>query len=263
MQTVINEKQSIKSCFNKAAASYDNAAHIQKMAANYLANELNNINTRPHIILDMGSGTGYSTRLLTEHYSTAAITGIDLSDNMVNQAKNIHSTASYLCADFDALAFQNNSIDLIFSSMALQWSLNLTATLAEWHRLLAANGYLLLCTLGSNSLHELRTCWKATDQSCRVNYFPTIENIKTQLAEQGFLIKSDKILIEKMVYDDFLAVLYSLKQIGANHVIDKSKSNKLTKRTFFMAEQYYQRYQIAHQLPVTYELYFVIAEAKK
>jgi malonyl-CoA O-methyltransferase len=260
MQDIALQKKQIKRCFNKAVENYEQAAVIQKIAVQHLLSKLKLIPHHPQYILDLGSGTGYGVRMLTDYYPLAKITGIDLAENMIDYASNIKTRAHYLCADFDSIPLNDNSVDLIFSSMALQWSLNLTATLSEWHRALMPKGLLLLSILSKNSLHELRTCFNNT---CHVNAFMTNDEIRNKIQNNGFVIRDCEVKTHKILYKDFSSLLHSIKNVGANHVIRSPPQHILTKKSFLTAEKHYQQYAINGKLPITYELCYIVAEVKK
>lgn len=263
MHDITSQKQKIKTCFNKAAANYEQAAVMQKEALNHLLSKLIMMDYKPKIVLDLGAGSGYGTRLLVEHFPQTTVIGLDLAERMTNVANSTNPSANYLCADFDFLPFHDHTIDLIFSNMALQWSLNFTTTLIEWKNKLTSNGLIALSTLVNNSLYELRECWAHIDGSERVNYFMTEDKVKQKLSAVGFNILYDEITTMQIFHQDFTMLLHSLKDIGANHVMQQEKSARLTKQSLFAAEQYYQHYAIAGKLPITYAVCYIIAEVRK
>lgn len=260
MYDIIKEKQHIQRCFNKATESYEAAAIIQKHAAINLLLKLNDTVISPHRVLDLGSGTGYTTRLLTNHYHAAEVIGIDFASCMVNYAKKICVQDKYVCADFDNLPFADNNIDLIFSSMALQWSLDTYATLTEWHRVLRHNGLLLVCMIGKNSLYELQRCF---DQNNCVNFFMHNADVTKTIIDAGFEVIGCEVKPQKIFYPTLISLLHGIKSVGANHVVNRSRKTMLTKKNFINAEEKYHQFAIDGLLPITYELCYVTAKALK
>ena len=58
---ILNKKH-LRNAFERAAASYDQAAVLQHEVSNRMLSRLEYIKYLPDIILDAGSGTGYSQK---------------------------------------------------------------------------------------------------------------------------------------------------------------------------------------------------------
>ncbi len=74
----------------------------------------------PRTIVDLGCGTGNSTALLQQRWPTAALTGVDHSPEMLEQASLSGISATWQQADI-AEWQPNEPADLIFSNAALHW----------------------------------------------------------------------------------------------------------------------------------------------
>ena len=74
---VIKEKKSAV-VFARAAASYNEAAVLQREVANRLLSRLDLIKSDPRKILDLGARTGYTTGRLSEYYPQACVIGCDV-----------------------------------------------------------------------------------------------------------------------------------------------------------------------------------------
>ncbi len=87
------------------------------MILNYIPEDLS-----PKRIVDLGCGTGNLSEGILMQYPDAKLIGVDLSASILAEAatrlKN-YSNISYLNEDFNSLEFEENSIDLIVSSIAL------------------------------------------------------------------------------------------------------------------------------------------------
>ena len=96
-------------------------------------------------ILDLGTGTGFFTFLLTEKGNR--VTGIDLTEKMISEAKE---TAEYLgipaefyVMDAEHPDFEDESFDVLVTRN-LTWVLpNLAETYRSWYRLLVPGGVLI------------------------------------------------------------------------------------------------------------------------
>lgn len=74
----------------------------------------------PNDVADLGSGPGNSTALLKERWPSAALVGIDNSQEMLIAARAAHPEISFQQADIGSWS-PNNSFDVIFTNAALQW----------------------------------------------------------------------------------------------------------------------------------------------
>ena len=116
-------KKKVASVFGEAAERYDAAAVLQQEVARRLIGRLEFFKIKAEIIVDLGVGTGYFTRQLSQYYSAARIIGVDLAEGMLRYAQKQKSPADLVCADAQNLPFASKTIDLVFSNLMLIWRL--------------------------------------------------------------------------------------------------------------------------------------------
>ena len=68
----------------------------------------------------------------------------------------LHKPVDLLCADARALPLAAGSVDVVFSSLCLQWIEDLPAVFAGFRRVLKHGGLLLVYSFGPDTLVELR-----------------------------------------------------------------------------------------------------------
>ena len=104
------------------------------------------------VILDVGVGNGRSTILLKETFPQSTITGIDISDTAIAQAKQIEMTnLNFERRDVRETGFSDESFDLITAFQThFHWQ-DLEASFMKLRRILKSDGILLLAC-GYNKL---------------------------------------------------------------------------------------------------------------
>src|SRR5262249_32051548 len=87
--------------------------------------------------LDLGGGVGWFCRWGREQ-GAAHIEGIDVSDKMLARARATTGDASivYVMADLERLALRAANFDVVYSSLALHYIVDLERLLAEVHKTL-------------------------------------------------------------------------------------------------------------------------------
>lgn len=223
------DARSARHHFSKAAQKYDQAAVIQREIADRLHEKLDYLKLSPVHVIDLGCGTGYSLAFLLKKYPKAELWGLDFAYPMLKMAQARLATQQsflqkwlkkpaqhWIVGDLAHVPLQTASMNLIFSSLALQWSSDkLPQVFAEWQRILTLQGTVFFATLGPDTLKELREAFAPLDESERIHTFTDMHDIGDELVHAGF---SDPVMeMEKIsvCYTDPLAVFNDLKSIGA------------------------------------------------
>jgi len=225
MNEFLIDKQLMRRAFNRAAENYDAAAVLQREVCNRMLERLAYIKLQPARIVDAGSGTGWGTRQLSQHYPTAQMIALDIAIDMLRTAHGRFNWWQKLfggtrqmqvCGDMEALPFAANSVDMVWSNLALQWCNDLPATFAGLHRLLKVDGLLMFSTFGPDTLKELRASFRGVDQHNHLNRFADMHDIGDMLSHSGFAEPVMDMEYLTLTYADVRAVLYDLKAIGAH-----------------------------------------------
>ncbi|GGC57913.1 malonyl-ACP O-methyltransferase BioC [Marinobacter halophilus] len=208
-------KQSIARGFGGASRTYDSASRLQKtMGDAMLVNIPGNLS--PQAILDLGCGTGWFTRKLAVTYPNAAITGADLAPGMIEQARTTGpDIAAWLNADAEQLPLADQSVDLIFSNLMIQWSRRPDVVLAECRRVLKPGGVLVVSTLLDGTLRELKQAWAKVDPGqAHVNRFASEEDWRALTADT---LPDSELEVNSIIlrYDSPMALNRELKDLGA------------------------------------------------
>ncbi|MCG9090551.1 methyltransferase domain-containing protein, partial [Laribacter hongkongensis] len=82
------DKSRVRASFDRAAATYDRAAVLQREVCDRMATRLDLIRHAPAQVLDAGSGTGYGAGLLRARYPEAQVTELDLAPSMLRASRD-------------------------------------------------------------------------------------------------------------------------------------------------------------------------------
>jgi malonyl-CoA O-methyltransferase len=253
------DKRQARRAFNRAAATYDAAAGLQNEIGNRLIERLDYIRLQPARILDLGAGTGAFSAALLRRYRRADVIALDIAENMLQR---VRSRGGWLrrprcvCADGESLPFADNSFELIFSNLMLQWCIDLDSALAELRRVLAPGGLLMFTTFGPDTLKELRASWEAVDGYTHVNAFIDMHDVgdalvKTRWAEP--VMDAERITV---TYRTLRSLMDDLKQIGAHNVTRGRPGGLTGRRRMQQMIDAYERLRSDGVLPACYEVVY-------
>lgn len=258
----------MRQSFGASAATYDAHAFLQREIGARLFERLQYIKLTPQRILDIGSGTGYATQRLREHYADAELIALDLAPDMLNFARQKTGSPSllkrllgkspgqrYVCADAEALPLASESIDFALSNLALQWC-DPERVARETSRVLKPKGLFMFTTFGPDTLKELRAAFKTIDSAPHVNAFPDMHDIGDILMHAGF---ADPVMDQEIVtltYADLKPLLRELKGIGAHNVLPGRSTGLMGKHRWQRMVDAYETFRKDGRLPATYEVVY-------
>ena len=218
------DKDRIRASFERAAASYDAAAVLQREVSDRMAERLSYIKHQPQVILDAGTGTGYGAAQLRAQYPDAQIVELDLAHAMLCASRERQRAGDGLlkklfkrsqpwqvCADVERLPLADNSVDMIWSNLTIQWVNIPDSVFSEFERVLKPDGMLMFSTLGPDTLFELREAFGGVDKATHVNQFIDMHDLGDALMRVGFaepVMDMDKIVL---TYDMVRDVMHDLK----------------------------------------------------
>lgn len=251
------DKWAVAQSFSRAAASYDSVAQLQRAVGNQLLQQLPTL--QPARVVDLGSGTGYFTDKLQTQYPAACVLGLDMAEGMLRYARDQRAQSlHWLAADMEALPLADASVDLLFTSLALQWCEDLPAFFRGARRALVPGGCLAIASLGPKTLFELRDSWRQVDDYVHVNDFVAGDPLRRAATEAGLVECSWRSSMEIMRYDSLKALTHELKSLGA-HNVNHDRAQGLTgpkKLRALLAA--YEAYRTDGVLPASYEVQWLI-----
>ncbi|QZA79023.1 malonyl-ACP O-methyltransferase BioC [Deefgea tanakiae] len=268
IESFYNEKEAIRESFDKAADTYDAAAVLQREVVERLFERLALINIQPQVILDAGSGTGAASPLLKERFRDAQYIELDLALNMLKTARTKtggikkwlsffdSNKSSAVCADIEHIPLANESVDLIWSSLTIQWCNTPDATFKEFSRILKPGGVVIFSSLGPDTLKELRASFANIDGYEHVNQFIDMHDLGDALVAHGLTMPVMDMEYITMTYPTVKAVMHDLKHIGASNKMNGRRNGLLGKAAWQKIQSQYEAFRRDDVLPCTYEVVY-------
>jgi malonyl-CoA O-methyltransferase len=252
----------VRTSFDRASEGYDRAAALQTRVRDELIERLRFFKLTPHVALDLGTGTGQGAQALRAAYRRALVVALDSAPGMLRAARRrsgIFRRFERILADAARLPLATASVDLVFSSLMLQWCNDLARPLAEARRVLSPGGLFACSTFGPDTLHELRAAWAEVDGDSHVNRFLDLHDVGDALMHAGF---AEPVLdVERVVltYTDTTALMRDLKAIGA-HNATRGRPRGLTGRVRMeKMRAAYERFRRDGRLPASFEVLYATA----
>lgn len=261
------DKKQLRTAFERAASSYDQAAVLQREISNRMLSRLEYIKYQPDVILDAGSGTGYGSQQLAKRYPASQLIAMDIARAMLLHARPntawwqrllplLQQHAYYVCADIEQIPIKNESVGMIWSNLALQWCNDLEHTFAEMHRILRTDGLVMFSTFGPDTLKELRQSFAQVDAFSHVNRFIDMHDIGDLLVHNGFSTPVMDMEYITLTYPDVTSVMRDLKAIGAHNVTQGRNQGMMGKNKWQKAIAEYEKLRRDGKLPATYEVVY-------
>ncbi|MDR3087736.1 MAG: malonyl-ACP O-methyltransferase BioC [Azoarcus sp.] len=255
-------KKEVRRAFDRAAHTYDAAARVQRETARHLLefarqsarNRLSPETVRT--LLDAGCGTGQALSGLAAHFPQAQRIALDFSAAMLARACLVAPDVLPVCADLERLPLPDDTIDLYWSNLALQWC-NPADTFREVARVLSPSGEAWIATLGPRTLYELRAAFSAVDNGDHLIDFTALDTWIAAARDAGLSIQS---CAQEQIHDfaaDLRTLLAKIKEIGASAIGEKRR---------FLGRRGWQTLQSAYEgfrrpdgtLPATYDLFLFV-----
>ncbi|MBC7453037.1 MAG: methyltransferase domain-containing protein [Massilia sp.] len=222
------------------------SAFLRREIASRMHERLALVKLAPRRVLDAGCGAGADLALLQAHYPAAQVIGIDGAPAMTaaaaaaaaarvpaSAAKSLNALLGrllparagidLLCGDFGNLPFAPNSLDLVWSNLALHWHPQPDRVFAEWRRVLRLDGLLMFSNFGPDTLRELRTAFAELDQAAHMLPFVDMHDFGDQLVEAGFSTPVMDMEMITVTYDSAQALLSDVRALGGNPLATRSR----------------------------------------
>ena len=212
---------------------------LRREIASRMHDRLALVKLAPAQVLDAGCGIGADLGLLQKDYPAAQVIGLDASAAMLARAgasapaSGLKSMLSRLmpaktgidlvCGDFGALPLGPNSVDLVWSNLALHWHPQPDRVFAEWRRVLRVEGLLMFSNFGPDTFRELRTAFAAADEHPHALPFVDMHDFGDQLVEAGFSTPVMDMEVITVTYATPDALLADVRALGGNPLATRAR----------------------------------------
>ena len=153
-----SKKKQVSEMFDNIANSYDFLNHSLSLGMDNIWRKIaiKKLTNNPKIILDIATGTG-DFAVSAAKYTDAKITGIDISQGMLNvgiekvRKKNLNNRIYLQLADSESLPFNDNTFDAITAGFGVRNFENLNKGLSEMKRVLNNDGIVVILEPSTNN----------------------------------------------------------------------------------------------------------------
>ena len=144
--------------FDRGSLCYDDCATVQQSVVSDLANLMKKEITLSRSLVDLGCGTGALLERCHQLNSSANLTGVDISHNMLSKAAQRVPKLSPVLVPMESTGLAGGLFDLVLSSSALQWC-DVGLAAEEMARLCSHNGVIGLAWFSPGTLNSWRSLW--------------------------------------------------------------------------------------------------------
>lgn len=210
----VYDKELIRRRFEKAGDTYGRYAGMQEYSARRLAGIV--VTTchglKDMKVLEIGAGTGFLTRMLTENGTQTFPCGYFVNDIVETVAPLYRSMGlTPLMGDITAIDIPAG-LDTVVSSNCLQWVTDMPSLLSRLYSALKPGGRLCFSTFGFRHFTQLRTLGVAA-----LDYF-TLEGLCGVLSDAGFVVEKSLQETDEMFFTSAREMLRYFSLTGVNAV---------------------------------------------
>lgn len=197
----------------------------------------------PQHMLDAGCGAGAQIPLLHARYPEAHLIGQDHSPGLlklaqqrahkiyphglrawINRLRGRPAPVSWLACDLAHTSLAPESLDLVWSNLALHWHPAPHEVLQEWGRIIRPNGLVFFSCFGPGTMQELRQAITSANLTTATPGFVDMHDFGDLLIEKGF---ADPVMDQEVLtltYATPEKLLQDVKSLGGNPSLGRRAS---------------------------------------
>lgn len=205
--------------------------------AQRMIDRLQYIRIEPRALIDMGCGPGLRVEVLQQRYPKAHYIGVDSCEIFIQEAQQHFSakglsallkkmtaqkTPEFLLKDMADTGLAPESVELIWSNLALHWHPSPEQVMHEWRRLLKVGGLCMFSCFGPHTFIELREAVQRAGIHTHMMEFVDMHDFGDIMLEHGFV---DPVMDQEMItltYKTPEKLLADVYQFGGNPCIGRA-----------------------------------------
>jgi malonyl-CoA O-methyltransferase len=117
----------------------------------------------------------------------------------------------------------DQSVDLVWSNLALHWHPEPDQVFKEWRRILNVDGLLMFSCFGPDTLKEIRHAFDGNDQTPHTHPFIDMHDYGDMLIHAGFATPVMDMEIITLTYETVPRLLAEVRSLGGNPLQTRSK----------------------------------------
>lgn len=221
------------------------ADFIQREIATRMLERLQLVRLEPKQVLDAGCGRGADLSALQINYPQAQLIGIDAALDALQRGTPVigskslkqkifclpawlsliknNVNANFVSGDFSHLPLLDQSVDLVWSNLALHWHPDPDQVFKEWRRVLTVNGLLMFSCFGPDSLKEIRHAFGDTNQTPHTLPFVDMHDFGDMLIHAGFATPVMDMEIITLTYPTVAQLIAEVRSLGGNPLQTRSR----------------------------------------
>lgn len=250
---LISDRNLVRRAYDDAADSYEASAVLEAEVLQRHLERLELVRIEPGFILDAGCGNGRAIGPLRTRFPEARVLATDFSFGMLG---HLQGEAAPLCADICELPLANDSVDMIFSNLALQWVSDLELAISEFRRVLKPEGLFSFTSYGPDTLIELRSAWATVDNETHVSQFIDMHDVGDALVRNGLAEPVMDVEQFTLSYADVDGLMSDLKRSGAHNLTDGRPRGLTGKDKLKSMVAAYEHFRDNGRLPASYEVVY-------
>ena len=256
------------------------SAFLRREIALRMQERLALVKLSPQRVLDAGCGEGADLPALQQRFGAAHVIGLDAAPAMVAHAEAIqragssalrnwmahwvptglqsrqHLAANLVCGDFAQLGLPAQSLDLVWSNLALHWHPSPDRVFAEWRRVLRVDGLLMFSCFGPDTFKELRAAFDSVDDSPHALPFVDMHDFGDMLVESGFATPVMDMETITVTYADVDKLLAEVRALGGNPLTSRRRG-LMGRRSWHRAKQHLEQLRGADgAIALTFEVIY-------
>ena len=244
---------------SRYVSSFEQVSALYHEVADRLLDRLDLMRFTPEYIADIGPRDGYSIASLLQHYPDAILHAIEDQSAWFETFSSAyaHSQTHTYVSHIEQVPLADQSMDCVFSNLAVSWSNDFEASMREWLRILKPEGMILFSCLGVDTLKEYRQSMKAIGRTSAVHEYTDMHWVGDVLLAQGYVDPVVHIETLTVHYGSLEALWRDLRYAMATNIRMDRSCGLLTPRLWQSMEAHYASLRDDRgRYPVTFEIIY-------